>query len=154
MARRGGSLRTSGLGARHGLTEAQVLARFRDQGGACFVCRRPMQDPQVDHDHRLAVVHGHAADVGCSRCFRALLCNRCNSILGFADDSTVVLLAAVDYLERWRALRPLPAGAPAPVSRTSLVVAAPCRCVDPEPYSPVSGPPRCHRCFKELRADG
>ena len=36
----------------------------------------------VDHDHTLALEHGHDPKVGCIACVRALLCGPCNQTIG------------------------------------------------------------------------
>jgi hypothetical protein len=41
----------------------------------------------IDHDHNTGTVRG-------------LLCDRCNKTIGFADDDTAVLRAAIAYLEQ------------------------------------------------------
>jgi len=104
---RRGSLPPSGTVTRggQGLSAAQVSARHAAQLGRCMVCGRetPLHEMQRDHDHALAVTHGHPHDVGCARCFRALLCRPCNSMLGFASDDPTRLRAGADYVEAFRA---------------------------------------------------
>ncbi len=59
------------------------------QGGGCAICSQ-MPDGKrlsVDHDHRTGL-------------FRGLLCDRCNTLLGKADDNALVLRAAIDYLAK------------------------------------------------------
>lgn len=83
---------------RQGLTPAEVSALVRAQSGRCALCLRPLDvsAAMVDHDHRLAVAHGHAATVGCRRCARGALCLGCNSWLaGFRDDPEFLRRAAV-----------------------------------------------------------
>jgi len=52
----------------------------------------------------LGLDHDHACCPGskqtCGKCFRGLLCNRCNGLLGFASDDPVLLRKMADYLER------------------------------------------------------
>jgi hypothetical protein len=69
--------------------KAQVT-RFRRlrqlaQGGKCAICRRKRRRLCVDHCH----TRGH---------LRGLLCNRCNSGVGFFGDSPPLLLRAALYL--------------------------------------------------------
>jgi hypothetical protein len=95
----------SGGANRHGLTTLQIEAMRRDQRGACAVCGAPLPlVPLVDHDHRLARLHGHRTDRGCARCVRALLCNPCNLMIGNARELPRVLRAGAAYLERWVSL--------------------------------------------------
>jgi len=90
-------------GARQGLTSEQVAARYASQGGRCQVCGDPMQLYFADHDHSLAAEHGHAPERGCPRCFRALLCPRCNTVVGLAADDPTLLDRAAAYLRAWAA---------------------------------------------------
>lgn len=83
-----------GFTARQGLSAARVEAEFLRQGGRCILCLRELGEHYaVDHDHELAKSHGHPAERGCERCFRGIVCHRCNSLLGWAWDDP-------DYLER------------------------------------------------------
>lgn len=83
--------------ARQGLTRLQVEQLIRAQGGACALCQRPLStDHMVDHDHRLALAHGHDEMSGCSRCVRGVLCRGCNTWLsGFRDDPEFLRRAAL-----------------------------------------------------------
>ncbi len=102
-----GSIPRSPHSSRQGVPAAQVEARWRAQGGRCQLCSATLQSYAADHDHALAQRDGHDPSRGCVRCFRALLCTRCNSLLGLAHDDTSLLRAAVAYLEAWRAQVPL-----------------------------------------------
>lgn len=83
-----------------------IEAMRAQQGGDCAICRQPLPPvPFVDHDHRLAASHPHGVNVGCRYCVRGLLCNACNSLLGFARDDLVRLEAAAGYLMEWRRKR-------------------------------------------------
>ena len=73
----------------------EILAR---QGGHCAMCPAVVADEagrqlHVDHDHSCC-----PGDRSCGRCVRGLLCKRCNTMLGCADDDVARLLAAVQYL--------------------------------------------------------
>lgn len=67
-----------------------------------MICKITLQEVHRDHDHALAAEHNHPSNRGCPLCFRALLCLKCNSVLGFADDNIKILIAAAKYLERWK----------------------------------------------------
>lgn len=73
---------------RYGLKPTEYLAMLERQGHACAICREGFGDrqPRVDHDHATGRVRG-------------LLCNSCNSLLGYARESRVRLAAAAAYLE-------------------------------------------------------
>lgn len=63
------------------------------QGGKCVICQRPQDDPlemHLDHCHRTGVA-------------RALLCKRCNYLLGACDDDETILSTAIEYLRAHRA---------------------------------------------------
>lgn len=77
--------------------------RFR-QRDRCAICLAQLPlVPAVDHDHRLAVLHGHRETTGCPRCVRGLLCPQCNLILGYAVDRPEILDRAAAYLRAWLA---------------------------------------------------
>jgi hypothetical protein len=63
---------------------------YRAQGGLCDICKNPPKPNRalcVDHDH----ITGKN---------RGLLCDYCNSAIGFLKDDTQVLAAAIVYLEK------------------------------------------------------
>lgn len=75
---------------KYGLTVEQYDAMFAAQGGKCAICgtttpRADVADFCVDHDHETGAVRG-------------LLCFACNAGIGQMQDSTRILLSAVDYL--------------------------------------------------------
>jgi Recombination endonuclease VII len=72
----------------HGITLAQYEEQLAAQGGKCMLCgKRPgKMNLVVDHDH----VTGE---------LRGLLHNRCNRALGPAEQSPVVMLRWVRYLQ-------------------------------------------------------
>lgn len=64
------------------------------QGGVCAICRRPESVPhKKGKPKKLTVDHCHATGK-----VRGLLCQKCNSILGYSEDQPLVLLAAAEYL--------------------------------------------------------
>lgn len=81
------------------LTPELYRALYEDQGGKCFVCRKSTGKARrlaVDHDHKLALEHGHDPKKGCKLCIRALLCKRCNTLIGWLD--VEALLRAIELL--------------------------------------------------------
>jgi hypothetical protein len=76
--------------AKHGLTIEEYNAMVVAQNGVCAICHKEeisRQRLSVDRDHLTNKV-------------RALLCIRCNCILGYAKDSIDLLLSCIDYLKR------------------------------------------------------
>lgn len=69
----------------YGITRKERDAIAERQGHKCAICQetRPLV---ADHCHR-------------SGRFRALLCDRCNRLLGVADDQAMLLRAALQFLE-------------------------------------------------------
>lgn len=61
------------------------LLQLELQDGKCAICKEPMDQSYIDHDHETGEVRG-------------LLCHRCNSGLGFFNDDPQRLLAALEYL--------------------------------------------------------
>jgi len=71
----------------YGLTVVEHAKLLAQQNGVCAICRDPGRDLCVDHDHRTGRV-------------RALLCNGCNSAIGFLRESPLLARAAATYLEQ------------------------------------------------------
>lgn len=77
---------------RHGLTKEQVQTRAKKQNHRCAICG---QRQKCGKRRRLYVDHNHQTGK-----FRGLTCFSCNTLLGFARDSTRILRAAIRYLRR------------------------------------------------------
>lgn len=91
------SIRASYLRCKYGITVDEYDAMVEAQGGVCAICSNaPNGDGpansklHIDHDHVTGQV-------------RALLCRRCNSLLGLAEDSAERLAIARQYLLDWSA---------------------------------------------------
>lgn len=92
--------RRANLG-KYGFTEDSYAQKLAEQDGVCAVCgssdpRHPSGIFSIDHDHSCCTSHRK-----CGSCNRGLLCGRCNTILGMANDSIDLLKAAIDYLGRY-----------------------------------------------------
>lgn len=75
----------------HGITRLQYKALLLSQGGVCAICKRiPPKGLYVDHNHTTGQR-------------RSLLCQHCNSALGFASDDPERLRSMAEYLEHWQA---------------------------------------------------
>jgi len=78
------------LKKKYGITIIQYNEMFTSQNGECYICgthqdklRRALA---VDHSHHTGKVRG-------------LLCDKCNSLLGYENDNIETLKKAIEYLE-------------------------------------------------------
>jgi len=83
------SKRNNNLKFKYGITEADYQAVLQNQDGKCAICgqtpsRRKLS---VDHNHRTGVVRG-------------LLCNNCNTGVGYFQENPTLLQAAALYLSK------------------------------------------------------
>jgi len=72
--------------SRFGITGEQYWSLYQWQEGRCYVCRRARGLSKrlcVDHEHGRCDTH--PPDRGCPDCIRALLCSRCNQLIGWLD---------------------------------------------------------------------
>jgi hypothetical protein len=79
----------------YGISLAEFEAMSESQGGVCAICGKPNRAGRrlvVDHDHATGKV-------------RALLCDPCNLILGYAEDSEEMLQAAIAYVAKFKCRR-------------------------------------------------
>jgi hypothetical protein len=70
---------------KYGVTEEDVRAMERRQGGVCAICSSEKR-LVLDHDHRTGRVRG-------------LLCSHCNTMLGFGRDNPDIMRSAIRYLD-------------------------------------------------------
>jgi hypothetical protein len=93
------STRSAAMKYRYGITADDYERMLADQAGGCAICGG-VNPPKSKR--RLGVDHNHACCPGkrsCGRCVRKLLCDRCNNILGQANDDTERLRRCIQYLE-------------------------------------------------------
>jgi hypothetical protein len=96
------SHRAKWLKKKYGVSIAEWEALFEQQGRKCACCGATTPGRQyakhkgefwcTDHDHKRHDLH-----------IRAILCNPCNCLAGYANDSPDRLRAVADYLERYQA---------------------------------------------------
>ena len=88
--------REEGLKNLYGLTKNQLDFMHEQQEGVCAICDTPLSlisgktkkgKAHVDHCHKTGKVRG-------------LLCTKCNTLLGMADDNIATLKKAISYLEK------------------------------------------------------
>lgn len=68
----------------HGISVEELEMMKESQAGKCAICTAPIH--VVDHDHSTGKI-------------RAMLCFKCNIVLGHMDDSPALLRSAAEYLE-------------------------------------------------------
>ena len=88
--------RDSHLKRSYSLSEAEYDAIARSQNYLCAVCHEQNpNDPRTGEPKPLAVDHNHRSGSN-----RALLCDRCNKVLGFVKDSQELLLRLLEYVRK------------------------------------------------------
>lgn len=82
--------------SRYALTDEDFENMLLKQNRSCLICKirfESRSQAMVDHDHTCCP--GRAS---CGKCVRGLLCNRCNSAIGFFDDDPDRITVAAQYL--------------------------------------------------------
>jgi Recombination endonuclease VII len=86
-------------GRPYGLTASEYAGMVRACNGRCPCCKTPfseilgkLQQPCVDHDHKLGKVR---------EAVRGIVCGRCNLALAGADDDAKILRACARHLEKF-----------------------------------------------------
>ena len=74
----------------YGLTALEFYVLLEEQNQVCKICgqgetNRQKKRLSVDHDHKTNIVRG-------------LLCHRCNTVLGMAEESKELLNKMIDYI--------------------------------------------------------
>lgn len=69
-----------------------------EQGKVCYLCWEPLafEDSHVDHDHTHKACNGN----GCRSCVRGLTHERCNILIGHANDNEAKIHLIADNLQR------------------------------------------------------
>lgn len=84
------------LKSTYGITQLDFDLLYKNQNSQCKICNDSISNiigntksrkAHVDHDHLTGKVRG-------------LLCTKCNTLLGMANDSIPILKEAIKYLER------------------------------------------------------
>lgn len=84
---------------RSGLT-SWIAEQLKRQHNRCRTCKRefsPSLPYVVDHDHSCC----RTVVYGCGKCWRGLLCVRCNNGIGFFEDSIDILTEVISYLREY-----------------------------------------------------
>lgn len=84
--------RTDHLRYKYNITDEEYESIWEEQEGKCAVCGTP----EKDLDRKLFIDHCHNTGA-----IRGLLCGKCNSGLGFFNDSVSLITKAAKYLEAY-----------------------------------------------------
>jgi hypothetical protein len=74
-----------------GITTADYQKMFKEQNGTCLICNK---EQKVNGKKHLFIDHDHKTEQ-----VRGLLCNYCNSLLGFCFENKNILKDAITYLD-------------------------------------------------------
>ncbi len=74
-----------------GITLEQYECQLSLQQGGCAICKQPCST-----DRALAVDHNHQTNQ-----FRALLCYRCNTVLGLINEDEDILIDMIEYIKKY-----------------------------------------------------
>ena len=77
------------LRQRYGISKSVFDLLLKGQNYKCLICEIrhvPEKPLYVDHEHKTGIVRG-------------LICQKCNTILGFCKDSVKTLKSAIEYIE-------------------------------------------------------
>ncbi len=89
------TIRKDHLKSKFNLTIEGYELILKSQKGICKICKQPETAKDRNGDiRRLCVDHNHETDR-----IRGLLCDKCNVMLGRAEDNPEILKQAIKYLE-------------------------------------------------------
>ena len=83
-----------------GVSQERYDALVAEQGGRCASCGESCERLVLDHDHACCNFDPTTGQPWCGQCIRGLLCNGCNSAIGFLRDDPERAKAAATYLEQ------------------------------------------------------
>ena len=82
---------------KYGVSHSEFLQRWEQQKGCCAICEDVLPDLMAYENRRRGYAIDHNHETGK---FRGILCLHCNSLLGMAKESMVILNKAAGYLEK------------------------------------------------------
>ncbi len=88
----------------YGISIKEYERKADQQNNLCAICQKPETRKYRNKPKRLSVDHDHETGVT-----RDLLCGKCNTILGFANEDVTILLQAVRYLQNHKGVTTLSA---------------------------------------------
>lgn len=87
--------RRSLLKTKYNMTLEEYIQKDEEQNHLCMICRNPETVEQNGRVSNLCVDHSHVTGKN-----RDLLCRRCNSVIGQANDDIQLLQTMIEYLRR------------------------------------------------------
>jgi hypothetical protein len=78
----------------YGMNEDDYQKILKVQNHVCAICKKPEKTTRNTKVKKLAIDHCHAKNK-----IRGLLCQFCNSLIGYANDSIEILENAISYLK-------------------------------------------------------
>lgn len=80
----------------YGISTDDFEIMFKQQNGRCAICLEKETNTLFGRIRDLAIDHNHKTNQ-----VRALLCARCNRVLGKVKEDTTLLRKMITYLEKW-----------------------------------------------------
>ena len=87
------SVRNSTLKRKYGISQEDYAKMHLEQNGACSICKT--KNFSTKRNKMLCVDHNHETGKA-----RALLCDTCNLLIGFAYEDESILLDAIEYIRK------------------------------------------------------
>lgn len=88
-----------------GLTVEKYFEIVKLQNNCCYICKKSQKGSKrrlaIDHDHNCC-----PGAIACGKCFRGLLCTKCNTAIGHVNDDVEILRAMITYLEEKSVAKP------------------------------------------------
>jgi len=86
--------RKSILKGTYGVTIEWYEQKLKEQDGLCAICGS--DNPQRSNTKNFSIDHNHATNE-----VRGLLCVRCNTLIGYADENPNILNSAIKYIKKY-----------------------------------------------------
>lgn len=77
-----------------GLTENDYQKMLLKQNSVCAICKKPERATRNGKIKKIAIDHCHT-----TKKIRGLLCQFCNALIGYSEDSIEILESAIQYLK-------------------------------------------------------
>lgn len=94
-------IRANSRKAEYNLLPEDYERKKIEQGNKCAICKSEVDLLVVDHDHSCCSRRRGANRKTCGKCNRGLLCRSCNTMIGLAKESKIILSNAIEYLRSY-----------------------------------------------------